>query len=159
MDTGCLESGLIDESSALYRNFLLQITALQLPSLAEEIILAHLHAANRLAGRAKSETAKFLCCECWIYLRSTGDSKTLAAGIPRLLIAYRLVERGEQEFGVEPVLVNLLSCYEAGDADPLLPPEMVETLMDFVAATGDAPESLTLAVERIFAEILGEGGH
>jgi hypothetical protein len=143
----------------LFRNFLLQITALQLPALAEEIILSHLHAANRLGARAKSETTKFRCRECWIYLRTTGDSKTVAAGIPPLLIAYRLAERSEQEFGLEPVLVNLLSRYEAGDADPLLPPEMVETLLDFVSATGEAPESLMIAVERIFDEIFGGGGN
>jgi hypothetical protein len=150
---------LIDESSPLYKNFLVQITALQLPPLGEEIILAHLHAANRHGMRAKSETPKFRCRECWIYLRTTGDSKTSATGIPPLLIAYRLVERREQELGLEPVLVNLLRCYESDDADPLLPPEMVETLLDFVSTTGEAPESLMIAVERILDEILGGGGN
>lgn len=150
---------MIDESSPLYKNFLLQIMALQLPMLAEEIIVAHLHAANRVGLRAKAETPKFRCRECWIYLRPTGDAKTLEAGVPPLLIAYRLVERGEQEFGLEPVLVNLLSRYEADDTDPLLPPEMLETLMDVVSATGEAPESLRLAVEQILDEILGTGGN
>jgi hypothetical protein len=159
MDTRCPESGLIDESSALYKNFLVQVTALQLTTLAEEIILAHLHAANRVGARAKSETPKFQCRECWIYLRTTGDARTLATRIPPLLIAYRLVERGGQEFAIEPVLVNLLSCYEADDTDPLLPPEMLETLMDVVSATGEAPESLRLAVEQTLDEILGHGGN
>lgn len=148
----------IDESSALYQNFLVQITALQLPALAEEIILAHLHAACRTGIRAKSETPKFLCSKCWIYLRTTGDARTLAAGIPPLLIAYQLDE-DEQELRLEPVLIDLLTRYEAGDVDPLVPPEMLETLMDFVSATSEAPESLTLAVERILDEILGGGGN
>lgn len=149
----------IDESSALYKNFLVQITALQLPALAEEIILAHLHAACRTGARARSETPKFLCSKCWIYLRTTGDARTLATGIPPLLIAYRLEEKDEQELRLEPVLIDLLSRYEAGDVDPLMPPEMLETLMDFVSATSEAPESLTLAVERIFDEIFSDGGN
>jgi len=149
----------IDESSALYKNFLVQITALQLSALAEEIILAHLHAAKRTGSRARSETPKFLCRECWVFLRTTGDARTMDAGIPPFLIAYLLDEEDEQELRLEPILIDLLSRFEAGDVDPLVPPEMLETLMDVVSATGEAPESLTLAVERIFDEILGGGGN
>jgi len=149
----------IDESSALYNNFLVQITALQLPMLAEEIVLAHLHAACRTGARARTETPKFLCRECWVYLRTTGDARTIDAGIPPLLIAYLLDEDDEQQILLEPILIDRLSRFEAGDVDPLVPVEMLETLMDVVSATGEAPESLTLAVERIFDEILDGGGN
>ena len=149
----------IDESSALYKNFLVQITALQLPPLAEEIILAHLHAAKRIGSRARTETPSFQCRKCSIYLRTTGDARTVAARVPPLLIAYRLEESAELGLPLEPVLVDLLSRYEVGDADPL-PPEMLDTpLLDFVSATGNAPDSLTLAVEQILDEILGDDGN
>jgi hypothetical protein len=149
----------IDESSAFFKNFLLQLAALQLPPLASEIVLAHLHAADRTATRARFGIPRFSCRDQWVYVRTTGDPRTEAAGVPALVIAYMLNEAGENDALLEPLLIDLLSRHETGDADPLLPAEMVQTLLDFIAETGEAPESLRSAVEQILGDILGGGGH